>query len=73
MTSKRTEEVQCISRRILKRSPHLERLQRICKHQRRGEDLRNSYRERTDCGVMRADLSMAEVDLKIQRNENYKL
>ena len=63
MTSKRTEEVQCISRRILKRSPHLER----------GEDLRNSYRERTDCGVMRADLSMAEVDLKIQRNENYKL
>lgn len=72
MTSKRTEEVQCISRRILKRSPHVERLQRICKHQRR-EDLRNSYRERTDCGVMRADLSMAEMDLKIQRNENYKM
>ena len=73
MTSKRTQEVQCISRRILKRSPHLETLQRLCKHQRRGEDLRNSYRERTDCGVMRADFSMAEMDLKIQRNENYEM
>ena len=40
--------------------------------QRRG-DLRNSYRERTDCGVVRADFSMAEIDLKILRNENYKM